>query len=370
MPRRREGPTLNKQTGYYFFDEYIGFPPYNERVRFSLRTQDPEKAWWLWEREYKKQWGKHYGEEPKGRAQSVTLRKLAAEFVAYERDVKKIKEWRTYEDRLEYVIEVWGDIDITQIKHSHFTSLDEWLQSRKRSKNTVNHYVSMLKTMFNYAIKQDLFIGKNPAIDITPHLVDEVRREYSPDELKRILAAGDRIEKEARSDATVQKYTKRILLLLLYTGMRVGEVLNLRWDNIQSDVIRLKRTETKQKKEKVVPIAPGVQAVLDSLRDKRRSDGYVFPLRRRGSVFKSSWADSVIRKVRKYSGIDDFIFHNIRHTASTIMVSNALGKGVGLADVMKVLGHSQVDTTMKYVHSNIDRMRKAVEVLEEEAKKD
>ena len=370
MPRRREGPTLNKQTGYYFFDEYIGFPPHNERVRFSLRTQDPEKAWWLWEREYKKQWGRHYGEESKGRAQSVTLRQLAAEFVAYERDVKKIKEWRIYKDRLAYVVEVWGDIDISKINHSHFVALDKWLRSNRRSKNTVNHYVSMLKTMFNYAIKQDLCAGKNPALDITPHLVDEKRREYSSDELKRILAAGDRIEREARPDATVQKYAKRILLLLLYTGMRAGEVLNLKWDNIQGDVMRLRRTETKQRKDKVIPITAGIRAVLDSLHDKRRTDGHVFPLRRRDGIFKSSWTDSVIRKVRKYSGVEDFIFHNIRHTASTIMVSNAIGQGVGFADVMQVLGHSQVDTTMKYVHSNIDRMRKAVEVLEKETKGD
>ena len=159
-------------------------------------------------------------------------------------------------------------------------------------------------------------------------------------------------------------------LLAIISGRRAGEVLNLKWDNIQGDVMRLRRTETKQRKDKVIPITAGIRAVLDSLHDKRRTDGYVFPLRRRDGIFKSSWTDSVIRKVRKYSGVEDFIFHNIRHTASTIMVSNAIGQGVGFADVMQVLGHSQVDTTMKYVHSNIDRMRKAVEVLEKETKGD
>jgi hypothetical protein len=51
------------------------------------------------------------------------------------------------------------------------------------------------------------------------------------------------------------------------------------------------------------------------------------------------------------------------------MISEALGKGVGLADVMKVLGHSQVETILKYVHSDFDRMKKAVEILEQKAKK-
>lgn len=46
------------------------------------------------------------------------------------------------------------------------------------------------------------------------------------------------------------------------------------------------------------------------------------------------------------------------------MVSQALGKGVGLADIMKILGHSKVETTMKYLHTDFDRMKKAVEILE------
>ena len=84
---------------------------------------------------------------------------------------------------------------------------------------------------------------------------------------------------------------------------------------------------------------------------------------------KAGWADSLIRKIRKYAGVEDFIFPGLRHTASTIMVSEALGRGVGLADVMKVLGHSQVETTLRYIHPDFERMKKAVEVLAEKAEK-
>ena len=84
---------------------------------------------------------------------------------------------------------------------------------------------------------------------------------------------------------------------------------------------------------------------------------------------RAGWADSLIRKIRKYSKVDDFTFHGLRHTASTIMVSEALGRGGGLAGVMKVLGHSQVETTLRYIHPDFERMKKAVEVLAEKAKK-
>jgi len=64
MPRRREGPVKNKQTGYFFFDEYVGFPPDKKRIRISLRTKDPAIAQWLWNwmrlgELYKLRWDKH-----------------------------------------------------------------------------------------------------------------------------------------------------------------------------------------------------------------------------------------------------------------------------------------------------------------------
>jgi len=200
-------------------------------------------------------------------------------------------------------------------------------------------------------------------------MVDQKRREYTPEELDRILEAAERVEKEARRSAYIQKYAKRIILLLLYTGMRTGELLNLKWENIKDDKIIFRRTETKQKREKVIPLTDGIKEILESLRDKRRKDDYIIPLRQGMKARGTIWMTDTMKKIREYSGIQDFIFHNIRHTASTIMVSEAIGKGVGLADIMKVLGHSQVETTMKYLHSDFSRMKKAVEILEKKTKK-
>lgn len=60
MPKRKEGPSRNKQTQYYFFDQVVGLGKDRRRIRYSLKTKDPEKAQWLWEREYKKKWSKYY----------------------------------------------------------------------------------------------------------------------------------------------------------------------------------------------------------------------------------------------------------------------------------------------------------------------
>ena len=368
MPKRREGPVKNKQTGYYFFDQYVGFHPDKKRIRISLRTKDPEKAQWLWEREYRKQWREYYGEESPKRPVRAHFTDIAEEFIGYERDIKKAQEWKTIKNRLRIVSECWGDIYLDQVNSDRLTELDAYLRNLKppRSPKTINHYMGTLKTMFFFAIRKKLFADDNPISEGKPYTTDQKRREYSSKEISRILEAAGQVEKEAWPNTTLQKYAKRIILLLLYTGMRPGEVINLKWENIKGDKITLTRTETKQKKEKVIPLTNGIKTVLDSLRDEKRI--YVIPRRRDRRITAGTSAKTVLRKMREKSGIEDFDFHSLRHTASTIMVSRALGKGVGLADIMKILGHSKVETTMKYLHADFDRMKKAMEVLEGETR--
>lgn len=370
MPRHREGPIKNKQTGYYFFDQYVGFPREKKRVRVSLGTKDPRRAQELWEREWKRQWDRIYGLKSPERPAETRFKDAANEFIDYERNIKRIKEWKLSRDRLAIVLKLWGNVKLDDIGRDRFVELDEHLRGLDRSKATINHYFTLLKTFFNYAIKKKLCSGENPVNEIRPYAVDQKRREYSPEELERILEAAERVEKEARKNAYVQKYAKRIVLLLLYTGMRTGELLSLKWENVKDDKIVFKRTETKQKREKVIPLTDGIKRILESLRDKRRKDGYVIPLRSGAKGRGATWMTDTMKKIREYSGIRDFIFHNIRHTASTIMVSEALGKGVGLADLQKILGHSSLETTLKYyVHPDFKRMKKAMRILEKKTKK-
>jgi len=369
MPKRREGPARHNRSKHYYFDEIIGFHPNACRVRFSLRTKDPAKAQYLWEQEYKKQWNEYYGIEEKKKPIEATFLDTAEEFVAWERDTKRIKEWQTVENRLNIIAKCWGNPYLRDIKQSAFTLLDEHLQGRKRSKSTVNSYIVLLRAFFSFAIRRGYYEGENPAKEVQFYMTGERRRAYTEAEIAAILKAAKHVEEKASRSAHIQKCAYRLVLLLLYTGMRLGEVLNLRWDNVKEDRIVLKRSETKQKKEKVIPMTNSIREVLESLRDRRRKDGFVIPLRRRSKRVRSSWADSLIRQIRKHSGISDFVFHNLRHTASTIMVSESVGRGVGLADVMRILGHSQIKTTMKYLHHDFDRMKKAAEIMEDHTNK-
>ena len=368
MPRRHEGPTRSKATQYFYFDEFIGFYPNKKRVRISLRTQDPAKAQWLWEQEWKRQWGKFYGLKQAEKPTEISLVKAAEKFVAFERDTKKVKEWRTVESRLRIISECLGyDLLLKDIDAEKLTELDARLKAMSRSPKTINHYMGTLKTLFYYAIKKKLYTGDNPICDVKPYVVNGKRREYTPDELERIIRASEKVEREAWPNSPIQKRARRIVLLLLLTGMRAGELLNLKWENIAGDRIILKRSETKQRKEKIIPLTEGIRELLDSLRDDRYKSGYIIP-RKKDRPIKAYSTKSLMDKIRKYAEIPDFVFHGLRHTASTLMVGH-MGNGIGLADVMNILGHSKVETTMKYVHPDFDRMKRLVEKVEEKTKK-
>jgi len=366
MPSKKEGPALNCQTGYYYFSARVGFPPDRCRVRISLHTKDRARALYLWDLEWKKRWRDYYGVRPAGRpADPPGLEAAAEEYVRYERDVRRVKGWGVIDSRLAFVAELLGPArPLDSVGDDDLAALDASLKAAGLSLGTINHYFKLLKSFFAWAIERRLHPGPNPIRAVRPYVVDVRRRAYSAEEVRRILAAGCAIELEARPQDEIMRHADRILRLLLLTGMRAGEVLNLRWSAVQGDKIVLGRTETKQKKEKVIPISLAVASVLSTLEHK---GDYVLPLRRRGGMMAASYCDNLIRVVREKSGIPDFLLHGLRHTASTIMVAEALGRGVGLADVMAVLGHSQVQTTLRYQHPDLGRMRKAVEVLAEAA---
>jgi len=367
MPKRRDGPVRHKGNSYFYFDEIIGFENERRRVRFSLGTKDPEKARWLWEQEYRKQWSEYYGIQPKQKPKPVMFVDICKSFVNFERDIKHVKDWDTQRNRLRKIYELWGDLRLDQIKRDHLIRLDAHLRSQERSGATINHYMTLLKSLFNFAIREKLYTGDNPINEIKPYTTDRKRREYTADEIKRILEAADTIEASADPRAQIPNKIKGVILLLLYTAMRLGEAINLKWENVKGDKITLYSTETKQKREKVIPITKGIQAVLDRFEAERINE-YVVPLVLSEKGRKDVYTRDVINAIREKSGISDFDFHTLRHTAITILVSRTLGKGVGLKDIMLITGHSRMETILGYIHSDFNRMKKALKILEGQVK--
>jgi len=166
----------------------------------------------------------------------------------------------------------------------------------------------------------------------------EKKRErfLSEEELKRLWETLDECEK----DGSKRKSACNAYRLLILTGCRLGEIQTLKWDDIKEDGIYLPDSKTGAKKVYIG------QAVHDTLaKIKRTPDNpYVIPGTVEGQHLKDlqrPW-----RRIREKSELGDLRIHDLRHS----FASFGLASGLSLAEIGKLLGHSQVQTTARYAH--------------------
>ncbi|NHZ94637.1 site-specific integrase [Massilia sp. CCM 8734] len=129
----------------------------------------------------------------------------------------------------------------------------------------------------------------------------------------------------------------------LLTGARRGEIFQIRREHIGVDTITLPASHTKTLRMRVIPIIPALRPWLE-----------YFPLTISVDGMKSSW-----RRARLKAHMEHVNFHDLRHSCASIMLS----LGVDLYTISKILGHSNVQTTQRYAHLQVDAQRAALDKL-------
>jgi integrase len=170
----------------------------------------------------------------------------------------------------------------------------------------------------------------------------------------------------------------------VYTGMRQGELLRLRWTDVDLDGGRILIRESKSGRSRSVPVSPALKVYLEKWRrwPEHTDDGLVFgepdgrqrvPLtvrRRLERACGGKVAKSIGRRPRKRAptvpqlpeweakgaGVRKVRFHDLRHTAASLLVSS----GVDLLTVARILGHAGVAMTARYSHLGADQLSAAV----------
>jgi integrase len=175
-------------------------------------------------------------------------------------------------------------------------------------------------------------LGHSAAIVERPKLFPERKREtyLTAPQASQLVAAVTR-----RSPAAGE-----VIRLLLLTGCRRGEVLNLRWDEVDLDrgLLRLRDSKTGRRE---VALCPEAVAII---RARKRSGAYVFPGRQGERLVNINRA---FRAARADIGLPPHVrIHDLRHTWPSLAVT----AGVPLRVIGEQLGHRQVSTTMRYAH--------------------
>ena len=136
-----------------------------------------------------------------------------------------------------------------------------------------------------------------------------------------------------------------------------GEVFNLKWFDVDFNRSLIQVQESKTNKKRIVPMNETVRSLLNGL---RRKNEFVFPSPRTGG--KLGDIKRSFRRAVKEAKIQDFRFHDLRHTAATRMADN----GADAFTLATILGHSDIRMTARYTHATDSAIHRAVANLDNE----
>ena len=211
------------------------------------------------------------------------------------------------------------------------------------SKSTVNRDLAIMKKMFNLSIDWKL-ATENP--------VKKVKFFSEKDNLKeRILTK----EEEDRLLVASAEHLKPILIAALNTGMRLGEILSLKWGQIDFEKELVRVEKTKSGKIRYVNINSVLSKTLENL--KAQDGEFLFTNPKTGEPLKD--VKTAFKSACRRANIKNLRFHDLRHTFATRLVES----GVDIITVKELLGHSTVKITERYTHPNQKLKEKAVELL-------
>jgi integrase len=156
-----------------------------------------------------------------------------------------------------------------------------------------------------------------------------------------------------------REYLRSLITVAIYAGPRRGELLKLRWANVDFHLNIINFTETKTNKDRSVPIEPIVRQALLDLQANATDDEYIFTNPDTGTRYND--IEKAFSAACREAAITHFTFHDLRHTFGT-RLANA---GVDVVKIKELMGHASIVTTMRYIHATDRGKRGAIVVLSE-----
>lgn len=268
-----------------------------------------------------------------------------------------------------------GDITGRDLEHIR----TGWMQAGNKP-STVNRKMGSISGVFSRAVEWD-YISEHPSAKLKQLKVDSkgVIRYLSAEESPRLREALDARQEEARAEReTANKWRrdrgkqelasllevrftdhlKPMVLVSLNTGMRRGELFDLKWPavNFQTKTITVAGATTKTSDTRHIPMNKESVSVLEEWKKQSGKSQYVFPSQSGGRLedVKSAWLGLLER-----AGIEAFRWHDMRHDFASRLVM----AGVPLNTVRDLLGHADIKMTLRYAHLAPGTKAAAVELI-------
>jgi integrase len=222
-----------------------------------------------------------------------------------------------------------------------------------RSGSTVNRYMAAMSAACGIAATEWQWMKENP--------FSRVRREKEADGRVRFLSQKERKALLQACKESKNKHLYLITLLALSTGMRQSEIMTLTWSQIDLDRGCITLFKTKNGEIRVVPLVGlAAQEIQRHGKVRTLNNQHVFPGRHHSHANfpRKAWETAL-----KKADIEDFHFHDCRHSAASELAMN----GASLHEIAAVLGHKTLAMVQRYAHlseqhtsSVVKRMNEAV----------
>ncbi|MDP2828737.1 MAG: site-specific integrase [Sulfuricellaceae bacterium] len=328
--RKRESPG---GTVYQVQIRMRGFSP--ESASFERLT---DARAWAAKIESDMKAGRHFGASKRH-----TFGELITRYTKHQ--AGKLKSWGDTERHLKLWLDLLGDCFLGEITPQRINELRDKMLSETTARGTprkpatVRRIMAALSSCLGYGVTELQWLERNPSEKAgTPGNADSRVRFLSDEEMERLLLA-------CRKSSNRDLYTA--VALSLTTGGRKAEIMGLRWQQIDFKRRLITLGETKNGDARALPLSGEAFELLEARAKVRQlHDDHVFPPTR--AAKKSDHLDlrTPWETVLKAAGIDDFHWHDLRHTAASYLVMS----GVDLVSVARILGHRQLQMTLRYSH--------------------
>jgi integrase len=255
-----------------------------------------------------------------------------------------------------WIKEDLADIPMKDLSPFHLEKIKSKMAKSGRAPRSIEYTLAIIRQVFNYARRTDLFNGDNPVGKIKIPRTDNRRvRFLTHNEAVTLLTELMKVSQQVHDMA----------LMSLHTGARAGEIFSLTWGCVDLEAGTMHLKDTKNTESRTAFMTQAVKDMLAGIKpDQAGRDDLVFP--GRGGVKIVQISQTFKKEVDNLfnKGVDDprqrVFFHTLRHTYASWLVI----EGVDLYRVKELLGHKDLTMTQRYAHLAPDTLRGAVNVLE------
>ncbi|MEO2067952.1 MAG: tyrosine-type recombinase/integrase [Desulfurobacteriaceae bacterium] len=306
-------------------------------IRRSLRTKSRDEAYRLFKRLQR--------EYLKGNIERFVKKK--EEKIKISRFIKEYLDWCEYArskwtyKKAKFVLgrfsKVVGDLYLSQLKRKHLDTYVSFMLKNGYSKVTINIHIRTIKSAFSKAVEWE-YLSESPFKGYKQLKQQERPPSFLlPEDIKRV------------EEVISSPEWLIIFRIFVYTGMRLSEVSNLDWKDIDFEMDIITVRKSKNYKSRNIPLHPILKKEL--LKWRKES----------GKVVRFNY-HTITHKIKEFlvkAGFPHLRLHDLRHTFASLLVMN----GVDLRTVQILLGHQDYKTTEVYAHLSQRHLKEAIKKL-------